>query len=633
MIVDDLSADREFLVALLRHHGHRTFEAANGRDGLAAALAERPDLVISDMLMPVMDGYEFVTQLRLVPATSATPVLFYTAFYGEREARALAESMSAAYVLTKPADSAEVLRVVNRALTGESVAVPTPHTAIFKDVVREHLRLLTDQLAAETGDLNAANARLRALINIGLELASKRDSDELLQSVCVAARDLFGATYITLGISQRDRQHRAARPDLGRGFEPGATDAGWIKSGDAVSGFLRTIVGERGTRRGENAGGDPVSLQLPALHPPVSAFLAVPIASPARVHGWLCLVSNEGRIFTETDEHLVLALAGQVGRIYELEHEIVERKEAEASARRERDRAQHYLDTADIILLALDLDERITLINRKGCDVLGWTELELLGRDWPDACVPARHREAHRGIFRNIVGGDLSIVESLVVGKSGAERLIEWRNTLRRDETGQVVGTLSSGADVTERRALEGQYLQAQKMAAIGLLAGGVAHDFNTMLPAILGSCELLLADLDPADPRQADIAGIQKAGVSAAGLTRQLLAFSRKQIIEPALLDKNGILTGMESMLRRLIREDVEVVLRLSPGLGSVMGDRGQVEQIVMNLAVNARDAMPTGGRLLLETANVESTSTTCKDICAEPGGCDAQHQRHGHR
>ena len=95
-------------------------------------------------------------------------------------------------------------------------------------------------------------------------------------------------------------------------------------------------------------------LQLPPLHPPVGAFLAVPIASPARVHGWLCLVSNEGRIFTETDEHLVLALAGQVGRIYELEHEIVERKEAEATARRERDRAQHYLDTADIILLALD---------------------------------------------------------------------------------------------------------------------------------------------------------------------------------------------------------------------------------------------------------------------------------------
>ena len=489
-------------------------------------------------------------------------------------------------------------------------------------MVRDHLRLLTDQLAAESGDLKAANARLRALINIGLELASKRDSDELLQSVCVAARDLFGATYITLGILNVSDNTVMRALTCGADSTLGATDAGWIKGGEAVSTFLLPVVGERRTLRGENAGGDPLLLQLPPLHPPVGAFLAVPIASPARVHGWLCLVSNEGRIFTETDEHLVLALAGQVGRIYELEHEIVERKEAEATARRERDRAQHYLDTADIILLALDCNERITLINRKGCDVLGWTELELLDRDWPDACVPARHREAHRGIFRGIVLGDLSIVESLVVVKSGEERLIEWRNTLRRDEAGLVIGTLSSGADVTERRALEGQYLQAQKMEAIGLLAGGVAHDFNNMLTAILGYCELLLADLDLSDPRHADIAEIQKAGVSAAGLTRQLLAFSRKEIIQPALLDLNAILTGMEGMLRRLIREDIEVVLGLGSGLGSVMGDRGQVEQIVMNLAVNARDAMPTGGRLLIETANVELDEHYARvHLAAEPG------------
>ena len=413
LIVDDLAADRAFLATLLRGHGHLPLEAANGHDGLVAARADRPDLVISDMLMPGMDGYDFVTQLRLVPAASATPVLFYTASYGELEAKALAESMHAAYVLTKPADPAEVLRIVARALAGDAVPVVPADPATFKQVVREHLRLLTDQLAVETGDLRAANARLRALINIGLELASKRDSDALLQSVCVAARDLFGATYITLGIL--DVTDNTVLHALNCGADPttGATNAEWIKRGDAVSEFLRAVVGERQTLRGENGRGAS-SLHLPPLHPPVGAFLAVPIASPARVHGWLCLVSNEGRVFTETDEHLVLALAGHVGRIYELEHEIVERKEAEATARRERDRAQGYLDTADIILLALDLDRRITLINRKGCDVLGWTELELVGRVWPDTCVPARYRESHRDVFRSIVLGDLSIVESLV---------------------------------------------------------------------------------------------------------------------------------------------------------------------------------------------------------------------------
>ena len=124
LIVDDLSADREFLATLLRRHGHRPLEAANGRDGLAAALAERPDLVISDMLMPEMDGYEFVTQLRLVPDTGLTPVIFYTPSYGEREARALAESLPAAFVLTKPADAVDVLSVVDRVLAGPASALP-----------------------------------------------------------------------------------------------------------------------------------------------------------------------------------------------------------------------------------------------------------------------------------------------------------------------------------------------------------------------------------------------------------------------------------------------------------------------------------------------------------------------------
>ena len=144
-------------------------------------------------------------------------------------------------------------------------------------------------------------------------------------------------------------------------------------------------------------------------------------------------------------------------------------------------------------------------------------------------------------------------------------------------------------------------------MEAIGQLAGGVAHDFNNLLTVILGFCELLLVDLDPADPRHADIGEIQKAGTRAAGLTRQLLAFSRKQIIELTLLDVNAILTDMRPMLERLIREDVKILLGLGPALAPVMADRGQVEQVILNLAVNAQDAMLKGGTLTIETANVD--------------------------
>jgi PAS domain S-box-containing protein len=389
--------------------------------------------------------------------------------------------------------------------------------------------------------------------------------------------------------------------------------------------------------------------------------------------------------------------------------------------RHQRDQAQRYLEAAEVILLKLDIDGRIAVANRYACSVL-------------ETCLPARVRDAVRETFHDVLGGNLSVTENPILTKSGEERLIEWRNTLLRDDAGHVIGTLSSGADITERkqaelalaesdrrfyatfeqagigmaivatnghpvevnaalramlgyaadelaamsfdefthpddreadqalfgalvagsrdryqlekryirkdhqeiwgrltvslvrdatgqpqyavgmveditkqRQVEEQFRQAQKMEAIGRLAGGVAHDFNNLLTVILGYCELLLADLDPDEPRRADIAEIQKAGASAARLTRQLLAFSRKEIIEPTLLDLNEVVGDMRAMLGRLIRENVKVVLDLRPELACVKADRGQLEQIVLNLAVNARDAMASGGTLTIETANVE--------------------------
>jgi len=172
LVVDDLSANREVLVALLRYKGHRLLEAEDGNQGLAVVQAEHPDLVITDVLMPVMDGYEFVRQLRLDPATRATRVVFYTAHYGEREARALALSSGVSDVLRKPVEPEEVLKVVDRVLSGDVKEPSRDAPPLPTEFDREHLRLLTDKLSDKARDLRTANARLRALINIGLELAS-----------------------------------------------------------------------------------------------------------------------------------------------------------------------------------------------------------------------------------------------------------------------------------------------------------------------------------------------------------------------------------------------------------------------------------------------------------------------------
>src|SRR5438132_875323 len=172
---------------------------------------------------------------------------------------------------------------------------------------------------------------------------------------------------------------------------------------------------------------------------------------------------------------------------------------------------------------------------------------------------------------------------------------------------GRPVGILGIGRDVTERVQLEQQLRQAQKMEAVGRLAGGIAHDFNNILTAITGYADLLLEDLAATDPRRQDADEIHKAADRAAGLTRQLLACSRQQVLQPTVLEVNTLVSDLEKMLRRLLGEDVELSTRLAPTTGRVKADPGQLEQVVMNLAVNARDAMPNGGKLTLETANVD--------------------------
>jgi len=191
-----------------------------------------------------------------------------------------------------------------------------------------------------------------------------------------------------------------------------------------------------------------------------------------------------------------------------------------------------------------------------------------------------------------------------------------------RGPDGQPQRAIGISMDVTDRHTLEAQFQQAQKMEAIGRLAGGVAHDFNNLLTAILGYCDILRDSFGATDPRREDVEEIHKAGVLAATLTRQLLAFSRKQIVEPVVLNLNEIVTAMQPMLARLLGEDVIVTLALAPSLGSVKADRSQIEQIVLNLAVNARDAMPLGGSLMIETANLDfDEAYAARNFSVAPG------------
>lgn len=242
-----------------------------------------------------------------------------------------------------------------------------------------------------------------------------------------------------------------------------------------------------------------------------------------------------------------------------------------------------------------------------------------------DAYIACVHPDDRAALVETIAGATKSgadfAVHYRVVWPDETVRWIDGTGRVILNEEGQAVRGVGIALDVTERHTLEQQFHQAQKMDAIGRLAGGVAHDFNNLLTAILGYCELLLDETAPEHLHHEHISEIQKAGVSAAALTRQLLTFSRKQVVEPSRLDLSRVVTEMRPMLDRLIREDVTIVLDPA-AVAWVMADRGQIEQVVMNLAINAQDAMASGGTLTIATENIElDASSAARLVAVGPG------------
>lgn len=201
-----------------------------------------------------------------------------------------------------------------------------------------------------------------------------------------------------------------------------------------------------------------------------------------------------------------------------------------------------------------------------------------------------------------------------IILPDGSERIVREQAELIRDATGTPVRFTGTVQDITEQRRLEDQFRQAQKMEAIGRLAGGIAHDFNNLLSVILGYSELMQDFVEKGSPLQRHSDYIRDAAKRGAGLTRQLLAFSRRQMLESTVLDMNALVTELVKMLPRLIGEDIELKISLTPEVWSVKADAGQIEQVILNLAVNSRDAMPQGGRLMIETANVELDQDYCR-------------------
>ncbi|HXQ29156.1 MAG TPA: ATP-binding protein [Gemmatimonadales bacterium] len=340
---------------------------------------------------------------------------------------------------------------------------------------------------------------------------------------------------------------------------------------------------------------------------PSIQWLGVPLKSAGATFGVLAIQTyTAGVRYAQAEKRVLEFVSTQIAMA-------IERKQAEVALRESEARLARAQEAAHLGSWELDL----TNLDDVHQNPLWWSDevyrifgyvpgavpvsTELLFR-----AVPSEDGERIRqAIARAVAEGVPYDIRHRVLRPDGTDRIVEERSTLVRDASGRPVRMVGTVLDVTERQRLEEQFLQSQKMEAVGRLAGGVAHDFNNLLTAIIGSADLLRERLGADHPERMEAEEIRQAAMRAADLTRQLLAFSRQQVLSLRVLDLNTIVLGMDKILHRVIGEDIEFRTLLAQDLDPVQADPGQLEQVLMNLAVNARDAMPRGGKLTIETTN----------------------------
>jgi two-component system cell cycle sensor histidine kinase/response regulator CckA len=292
---------------------------------------------------------------------------------------------------------------------------------------------------------------------------------------------------------------------------------------------------------------------------------------------------------------------------------------AEASANRQQF-VKAMLESLAAGIVACDAEGVLTLFNQAAREILGNTEAAIPPEKWAEY-YNVYHPDGKRmlekealPLYRALCGERVRDVEVLIRRADGQARSVLISGQPILDAHGQSLGAVVALHDITDRKLLEGQLRQSQKLEAVGSLAGGVAHDFNNLLTVIGGYSQMVMQQMGPGDPNYGSLEEIARASDRAAALTRQLLAFSRNQVLEPKILDMNEIVLDMEKMLQRLLPANIELVTALSGDIGQIKADPGQIEQVLLNLVVNARDAMPEGGRLVVETGNTDLDDAYCR-------------------
>lgn len=573
--------------------GFRVSCAFDGQEALEMARQEPPAAVLSDVVMPRLDGFHLCLALRSDPRLARVPVVLVSSSSLEEADACLAQDVGANALIPRKADFAEAITALRASLSAEAPR-PTESLERLKSGHLDHsIRRLEREAAMSRRLANRCAtqaAALSVLSGIAETLARTQDVRAVLGEVLARCVDAGG---LSLGVLY------LAEPDGGFRLE---AHQGYA---DALTARLQAAFGHADLLREVLSKGVPVVMPSAEMSREVAddflkeagaaAAVVVPIVSHEERLGVLVLASG-ARVLEEGDWiAFARTVAAQVGQAVALTKAVAGIAASEGRYRSlfERNLAGLYRSSPS---------GRLLECNEAFARVFGYASREeILAVSAADLYPRSEEREA----FLRRLGEAGALVSHEWEGqrKDGSPVFaIESAALLREEGAPPVIeGTV---VDVTERRRLEEQLRQSQKREALGLLAAGVAHDFNNVLGVITGYSELVWAALPARSPLRPKVKEIAKAGDRAAALVRQLLTFSRKETVDPRLVDLDEIVTDLGGMLRRTIREDIQLVDVLASGTARVKADRGHIEQVILNLVVNARDAMPQGGRLVIETS-----------------------------
>jgi two-component system cell cycle sensor histidine kinase/response regulator CckA len=449
------------------------------------------------------------------------------------------------------------------------------------------------------------------LSDINQTIVREKDPEIVLAAACRIAVEKGGFRMAWIGLIDPDSGTVVVRAHAG-------ADAGTLRVLDAViqaeppAGCVFThralLVGQHGVC--DDIAQDPRTAlwRDAALERGYLAMAAFPLKTGDRVIGTFNIYAGEKGFFDAEEVQLLVGLADDISFALDVHARALEHQRAEEQRRVAEERFRQLAENIQQVFWMTDARTRELLYVSPAYETI-WgrptQELYSLPHSWRDSIHPDdRARVTISAEIRQVAGQYDEVYR--ITRPDGSIRWIRDRAFPIRHAEGYIHRIVGTATDVTEQVHLQEQFLQAQKMESVGRLAGGIAHDFNNLLTVINGTADLVMANLDSIDPLRGELEQIRQAGDRAATLTGQLLALSRRQILQPEILNLSEVVDGLRGMLRRLIGEDIQLVFRLSAQLARVRVDPGQIEQVLLNLAVNAQDAMPDGGTLLIETHEV---------------------------